>query len=323
MPPRDQFRNRLRAAREHDAKAHGDAETRDDGGVDELDDATSEQKIDDPRVTDDAGGAPPAPQGAPGLGGGWPAWAVVDWDALEGEQSANGPSVPPPPTELDQLRDRITSVASQAAEADRRSQRERTTAGPPTTVERPTREDHPTREERPTHEDRPPTADDAGDEGSDAFADRATPSASTNGANLGRVVHDEGSSTREDTPRAEPHDRPPAPRSTTWAVATADTTSSEDVQETAERPPADVEGATLRAEVVPRSEETGLSLSPERLWELVKEAAWTAQEARERAAQAEGESVVLRQEVERLRQERADLVALLAERRHRIIGRRR
>jgi len=72
---------------------------------------------------------------------------------------------------------------------------------------------------------------------------------------------------------------------------------------------------TLHAEIVSREmsgEGAELSLSPERLWDLVKEAAWAAQEARERAARAEGESEVLRRELDKLRGERHELTLLLA-----------
>jgi hypothetical protein len=72
---------------------------------------------------------------------------------------------------------------------------------------------------------------------------------------------------------------------------------------------ADREGATAapHAEIV-ESVAAGrtLSLSSERLWDLVKEAAFAAQEARERAARAEGEAEVLRRELDRLRGDRPD-----------------
>jgi hypothetical protein len=88
--------------------------------------------------------------------------------------------------------------------------------------------------------------------------------------------------------------------------------------------PTDPEGGTwargseprshLPAEVMARlsRHETGLTLTPERTLDLVKDAAWVAQDARERAARAEGEAATLRYEIERLREERAQLIATLA-----------
>ncbi len=70
----------------------------------------------------------------------------------------------------------------------------------------------------------------------------------------------------------------------------------------------------LPAEVMARfsRDGTGLTLTPERTLDIVKDAAWAAQDARERAARAEGEAATLRYEIERLREERAELIAILA-----------
>jgi hypothetical protein len=113
--------------------------------------------------------------------------------------------------------------------------------------------------------------------------------------------------------------------------------SSADAEPAPQTPaPTDQEGGTWASEPEPRSHlpaevmarlsrhETGLTLTPERALDLVKDAAWVAQDARERAARAEGEAATLRYELERLREERADLMAILASnaRRSRVIRRR-
>lgn len=61
--------------------------------------------------------------------------------------------------------------------------------------------------------------------------------------------------------------------------------------------------------------DSALTLPPTRLGELLQEAAYAAQEARERAARAEGEAQVLRYELEREREERERLTMELARRR--------
>jgi len=71
----------------------------------------------------------------------------------------------------------------------------------------------------------------------------------------------------------------------------------------------------LRAEVVPRGAPGGdLSLTAERMWDLLKEAASAAQDARERAARAEGEADILRGELDQLRVEHRVLLSQLAPR---------
>lgn len=62
------------------------------------------------------------------------------------------------------------------------------------------------------------------------------------------------------------------------------------------------------AEVVRGASGEALSLSVEHLWQLVKDAAWAAQDARVRAARAEGEATALRREVARLRDQNAELI---------------
>jgi hypothetical protein len=81
-------------------------------------------------------------------------------------------------------------------------------------------------------------------------------------------------------------------------------------------PPLRAEGP-LKAELVeaPSGSDSMLSLPSMRLAELLREAAFAAQEARERAARAEGEAAVLRRELERERAERAELTLLLSRRR--------
>ncbi len=89
--------------------------------------------------------------------------------------------------------------------------------------------------------------------------------------------------------------------------------------EAADSPARDDEPATpFKPEVVEPGEDrthgesTELSLPAEKLWELLQEAAFAAQEARERAARAEGEAVVLRRELERERAERERLTGELS-----------
>lgn len=74
---------------------------------------------------------------------------------------------------------------------------------------------------------------------------------------------------------------------------------------------------SLRAEIVEAASGTvsALSLPPMRLAELLREAVFAAHEARERAARAEGETAVLRSELERERAEREELMLELSRRR--------
>jgi hypothetical protein len=81
----------------------------------------------------------------------------------------------------------------------------------------------------------------------------------------------------------------------------------------------------IRPEVVhrPSADESGLAVPPTRLAELLREASFAAQEARERAARWQGEARVLREELEheraeleRERTERERLMVELARRRH-------
>jgi hypothetical protein len=79
-----------------------------------------------------------------------------------------------------------------------------------------------------------------------------------------------------------------------------------DVGSTGQPDPTRAPSQMLRPEVVhrPSAREGGLAIPPTRLAELLREASFAAQEARERAARWQGEARVLREELERERAER-------------------
>jgi hypothetical protein len=92
-----------------------------------------------------------------------------------------------------------------------------------------------------------------------------------------------------------------------------------DVGSTGQPDPMTAPPMALRPEVVhrPSAAERGLAIPPTRLAELLREASFAAQEARERAARSAGEARVLREELERerreLERERAERERLMVE----------